>query len=500
MNEPNPPSSDSKPQGSSPYSRPRPRPEEPAKNPEHPGGSRKTDPPTAVRPDPIVPVEEPDEDAPTELRPGLAAELPPPPRPPSPAGQLPPLRPPPPVTRRFESVAPTALPARPEPRRSALRALVATVGLMAGVGVGGAAGIIALWHRAKQPTPPPDVATAAPAPPPSAPAPAPVACRVLHRAVELRPTVRAHVPLYAAAVPGSSHVALGYADSLYDATGLDVDPHTLHARVALSRMGVAPVDGVVPLAKKDTSRFAIDRNDAGLESAHTIAATVPFRIGYANGSLSRLAPGGAPRPVWTGLARGKKPTGLRAASVPGLGHAITFRLGGGNGRVMVGWLAPDGSRKSALSAIDISAAALGTPSIAAGAGKITVAVAARTDELSPWGIRIATAPVGKLPVAAHYFALPKGGPGHDAFAPTLTGLPGGRWLLSWTEGTRSNHVVRAQTLDAGLSRVGAAITLSPSNANAGQSVVQASGGQAVGFYLVKGRHGYQLWATSLDCT
>jgi hypothetical protein len=317
--------------------------------------------------------------------------------------------------------------------------------------------------------------------------------------VELRPAVRAQVPLYAAAVPGSSRIALGYADSLYDAVGLDIDPHTLHARVSLSRMGVTPVDGIVPLAGGDALRFAIDRNDAGLSSAHTIAATIPFRIGYADGSLSRLAPGESPHPVWTGLARGKQPTGLRAASVAGVGHAITFRLGSDRGQVMVGWLDSDGAGKSALRAIDISAAAVGTPSIAASGDRIAVAVAARADELSPWGIRIATADAGKLPVAAHYFAVPKGGPGHDAFAPTLTGLTEGRWLLQWTEGTRRAHVVRAQTLDSNLSPLGAAVTLSPRGADAGQGVVQASGGQAAGFYLVKARHGYQLWATSLDC-
>jgi len=317
--------------------------------------------------------------------------------------------------------------------------------------------------------------------------------------VELRPTVRAQVPLYATTVPGSSRIALGYADSLYDAVGLDIDPHTLDARVPLSRMGVTPVNGVVPLAASGALRFAIDRNDAGLSSAHTIAATIPFRIGYANGSLSRLAPGGSPHPVWSGLARGKQPTGLRAASIAGVGHAITFRLGSDRGQVMVGWLDPDGAGKSALRAIDISAAAVGTPFIAASGDSIAVAVAARADELSPWGIRIATADAGKLPVAAHYFAVPKGGPGHDAFAPTLAGLTQGRWLLQWTEGTRRAHVVRAQTLDSSLAPLGAAVTLSPRGADAGQGVVQASGGQAAGFYLVKGRHGYQLWATSLDC-
>ncbi len=501
MSRPNPSPDKEKPQKSSPYSRPRPGPEAPTPaSPETDG--RKTDPPTAVRPDPIVPVEEPDEDAKTELRPAMSRPLPPPPRLPSMAASRLPKPGPLPAPRRFESMAPTALPARPAPPRSAARMLIATLGLIAGVGVGGFAGIIALWHHAEQlatpklADPPPISHKATPRP---APAPAPAACRLAHRALELRPTVLPRVPLYAAPVPGSSHVALGYANSQYDATGLDVDPFSLRAQIPLSRMGVAPVDGVVPLGASGKLDFAIDRNDAGLESAHTISAKVPFRVGYADGSLSRLAPGGSPQAVWSGLERGKKPTGLRAATIAGFGHAITFRLGNEQGQVMVGWLGPDGARKSALGPIDISAAALGTPAIAASGNSIAVAVAARSDELSPWAIRIATAAAGKLPIAARYFSLPSGGPGHDAFAPTLTGLSGGRWLLEWTEGTRGDHAVRAQTLDATLSPIGAPVTLSPHGADAGQGVIQASGTRATGFYLVKARHGYQLWATSLDC-
>lgn len=468
--------------------------------PDESDGGRKTDPPTAVRPDPIVPVEEPDEDAKTELRPALSRPLPPPPRLPSPVAPRLPTPRPLPVPRPFESVAPTALPVQPTPPRSAARVLLASLGLMAGVAVGGAAGIIALWHQTAQvatpklAAPPPVVPAATPRRPP-----APVACRLAHRAVELRPTVLSNVPLYAAPVPGSSHVALGYANSQYAATGIEVDPRTLHAEIPLSRMGVEPVGGVVPLARQGKLGFAIDRDDGGLESAHTISGKVPFRIGYANGSLSRLDPGGAPHAIWSNLARGKKPTGLRSATIAGVGHAITFRLGNEHGHVMMGWLGLDGARKSPLAAIDISAAALGTPSVAASGKSVAVAVAARSDELSPWGIRIARAAAGKLPVRARYFSLPEGGPGHDAFAPTLTGLRGGRWLLEWTEGVRGGHVVRAQTLDASLSPIGAPVTLSPHGADAGQGVIQASGARAAGFYLVKARHGYQLWATSLDC-
>ncbi len=495
VSRPNQDGPENEPQGSSPYSRPRPAREQDQRAPA-PDEVRNTEPPTAVRP--IVPVDEPDEDAPTELRPGLGAELPPLPEAPPPRRALPPPALPP-APRRFESVAPTALALQTPAPRSSAKALLATLGLMAGLCVGGAAGTIALWHHAKATTPPEVAAppVAASTARPSHPLP-PVACRLAHHAVELRPTVRAQVPLYAAPLASSGRVALGYADSEYGAKGLDVAPTTLQAHVSLSRLGVVPVDGVVPFDTRAAAGFAIDRNDAGLESAHTVPARIPFRIGYSDGTLSRLAPGDTPRPIWTGLAH-DKPTGLRTASVSGVGFAVTFRLGGEQGQVMLGWLSPEGARKSPLGAIDISAAALGTPSIASNGKKVALAVATRESARSPWGIRIATAAAGELPIAAHYFALPGGGPGHDAFAPTLTGLSNGRWLIQWTEGTPRHRVVRVQTLASDLSPVGAAITLSPSGANAGQGVVQSSAGQAVGFYLIKGRHGYQLWASSLDC-
>lgn len=111
---------------------------------------------------------------------------------------------------------------------------------------------------------------------------------------------------------------------------------------------------------------------------------------------------------------------------------------------------------------------VGAPSVAASDGKFAVAWADRVGEDDPWQVRLAfgDAETVGAPVA---FARPAGGLGTGAFSPSLAALPGGRFLLAWTEeGEDGNHQVRGEVLDATGTALSPPVVLSEPSFNAGQ--------------------------------
>jgi hypothetical protein len=97
------------------------------------------------------------------------------------------------------------------------------------------------------------------------------------------------------------------------------------------------------------------------------------------------------------------------------------------------------------------------------------------------------------------FEAPAGGPGGDANYPAITGLPDGRWVLTWTEGSYSSKVVRAQTFSANFAPVGDPIVLSPPSGNYGPSMVGVVGNYVTIVFLQKGRSNNELWGSVLQC-
>jgi hypothetical protein len=95
--------------------------------------------------------------------------------------------------------------------------------------------------------------------------------------------------------------------------------------------------------------------------------------------------------------------------------------------------------------------------------------------------------------------LPKGGPGGDAFAPDIAGLPDGRWLMIWTEGPAGSRAIRAQTLAFDFTPLGDPIALSPPAGNFGQGVLGVVENYAGAVFLSKGSTSYELWGSILQC-
>jgi hypothetical protein len=97
-------------------------------------------------------------------------------------------------------------------------------------------------------------------------------------------------------------------------------------------------------------------------------------------------------------------------------------------------------------------------------------------------------------------ALPPGGPGDRAMAPSVATLGDGRFLLAWTEAGHGKNQVRAQVIDAQDHPSGEPIAVSAPDAVAGQEAIALtdSGVGAIA-YLVARRGSFELRASPIEC-
>src|ERR1019366_167272 len=155
-------------------------------------------------------------------------------------------------------------------------------------------------------------------------------------------------------------------------------------------------------------------------------------------------------------------------------------------------LAPKGD----LSHVEGLGTAVGSPAIALSAGGAMVAWSDRASSDEPWRLRWTRFDAGGTPSAPETFTPPAGGKGEQAMSPSLSALPGGRFLFVWTEGPASGHDVRALTFGPDGKPIGAPLVISNVGVNAGQgqAAVTASG-QGVVAFLESGGNGFQVVAT-----
>ena len=86
-------------------------------------------------------------------------------------------------------------------------------------------------------------------------------------------------------------------------------------------------------------------------------------------------------------------------------------------------------------------------------------------------------------------------------SPGIASVPGGRFLLVWTEGPATRHDVRALTLSREGQPLGKPLVISGKKVNAGQGqgAVTASGRGAVAFLESTEGGGFQVVATPIKC-
>lgn len=328
--------------------------------------------------------------------------------------------------------------------------------------------------------------------------PANAQCLLTHPAERLAPSIVISIPPLLAAVPKASRLAVGFAASAENALGVTIDPESLSVQRVFSRHVDEPLSGVVPMTRGGKLAFAADDGNAPLRDARSLNTRPPVLLGMNDAGFARVVGGGAPELIWPGVGN-QRVTDVRVATAPSGDHVVTFRQGGQSGRVMVGWLGPHGEKKSELRAVQPEGHYVGTPVVAANDRAILVAFSARAEKDAYWGVQLAESRLGKLPSRSQAFAIPPGGPGIETMSPAVVGMPGGRWMVQWTEGSRGEHVVRVQMLNADLNPIGDAVTVSAKDANAGQGVIWVHGKNALSLYLVATTKGHELWGAALKC-
>ncbi|MBM4374400.1 MAG: DUF4339 domain-containing protein [Deltaproteobacteria bacterium] len=304
------------------------------------------------------------------------------------------------------------------------------------------------------------------------------------------------VPFDAAPV-GEGALALGYARSSDEPRGLVLDLDTGTVQKTHEPEGETPkLSRVSPLIREGEVVFEpVVAESEGLAKAVILRADRPMRVGVAGDELALVTdPGAAPRPLW------KLPGAIERLQVTPLGPSARGGFGVvylANERVWYGAARTDGTTLVEPTALE-SEAKVGKPMLSSDGRLVSVVFAEGTSGEVPVRLRWARGEVDKALTEAPVVELPSGGPGGDAIAPDVAALPGGRWLLLWTEGREGDRALRAQTYDAGGHRLGSALRVSPETGNFGQGMVAVVGERAAVAFLLK-TDSYQLWGTVLQC-
>ena len=93
-------------------------------------------------------------------------------------------------------------------------------------------------------------------------------------------------------------------------------------------------------------------------------------------------------------------------------------------------------------------------------------------------------------------------PGRDAIAPSLAGLSGGRFLLTYSEGDDTERQLRAQVLDASGAPMGPSLRLSPDSLepmHGAKAVLSRNDSGFVTFWASDGER-YEMFSAAIACT
>lgn len=304
------------------------------------------------------------------------------------------------------------------------------------------------------------------------------------------------VPPMLSTAPGDGHVAVGFAASAYQATGLIVNADDLSSEVRLSEQTSRPVFRVTPLPHRSPVTFAIDHDDARVAGLRTVPARTPFQLGLAREDLVRIEPGREPSVIWPGGGRG----GIgepQFASIDGKGHAVALRRGRDAGEIVFGWLAQGGARDTDLVRIDVGPREVGTPALATNDHAALIVSAARGLG-ERWHLYGALAEAGKAAGPAR--RIEPSDTGGNEIAPLVIALPRSGWLLRWLEGQPGAWRVRSRVLDASLAPQGAIVELGgPDGVSEAPGAMIVRKGRVVALHQQSAGRANELWASVLRC-
>ncbi len=406
-----------------------------------------------------------------------------------------------------------AYPRSPEARRPWFLLAIAIAGL--GVGVGLVALVVSLTRRApetaeartdttaaeeKGPAP-----TALTVPEPVAPAggaPA-AACKVAGAPRIVAPSAVVQSGIEVRAI--ESDIALGFAPDEHRATVLRLDPASLSASATVEAKSVDPIRRVVPLGSSKVPlglAVDVDRKGDAVQGRRTIPLEPPLQIGAAGGNLVWAhRDGSVAGTLWpidgegdVEAARGMGDLGDNPATVVAVRHANAIWLGAATGRDSL-------SPRGGLSRLGGFGSTVGSPAVAINEGVVVAAWADRISSNDPWRLKVVRFKAGEAVGDSSTFVPPAGGRGVQSMSPSIAAVPGGRFLLVWTEGPATGHDVRALTLSQAGEPIGQPLEVSNKSANAGQgqAAVNASR-QGVVAFLESTESGFQIVATPITCS
>jgi hypothetical protein len=323
-------------------------------------------------------------------------------------------------------------------------------------------------------------------------------CRLRGSAERIAPGIVFNVPPFVETSVDGQSLAVGFADNPTSAAGIVVDPLSLSVKYAFRRVNAGKVASVVPKVTDGQLSFVVNLENDEFKETRPVAGPPPFTLAHNVEGFVRQRTNERTETIWP-LDIDAAITGARLATVDETGYAVTYRQGGVNGSVWLGWLTPEGQSRTAPFAIPTDAKFVGQPSIAASDSTALVAFAGRPNDKDRWQVHLAKSVNASRDVVELTLETPAGGPGGDNIAPSVVGLSAGRFLLQWSEGTVGHWQVRVQTLDEKLRAWGPPISASASDMNAGQGSLWVHGSRAVSLFIVNVGRSAELWAASLDC-
>ena len=406
----------------------------------------------------------------------------------------------------------------PEKRPPWFIPLVAGIGLVLGIGV---AAFLALAVRKPEDNDAHSTETASAAAATSARAHVPAAEKPMAPPAELGPCVVAGQPQVLAASatvtagievrPLGSDVALGFAADDHRGSAVRVDPTSLVVTGSVDAPSGSVIRRVTPLLSiaspsgRGPLAPAIDADtiDDALQGRRTVPLPSPLELGASGGSLWWAHPGGpAAGKLWPiegdgnveALRGAGESVGDTTTTAIGVRRAGAVWLGTATGRSE---LAPRGG----LSRIEGLGGGVGQPAVAISDGIVLAAWADRATATDPWRLRWVRFKAGEGPGAPGTFMPPAGGQGEQAMSPGVAAVPGGRFLLVWTEGPAARHDVRALTLSREGQPLGPPLVISNRGINAGQGQASVTAAQRglVAFLESAGGGGFAVVATPISC-
>jgi hypothetical protein len=297
--------------------------------------------------------------------------------------------------------------------------------------------------------------------------------------------------------PRAGMFALGYAADESTAFGLEINAASGEVIERFSTQSEAEIKRVTPTPGEPAFTVLTDVEGGSLKPLARVPDVKPFFIG-ARGSSVALATSltEASSVLWPLEGEGA-PIAARVQITGEQGYAVILRL---EKTIWGGFLDRDRRPLGSLTQVVGSGGAVGKKPMSGWNGKqLAVVFSDRPSGGERYEMRVGLSPAGSIPSSSAVIPLPKGGPGGDVFTPDIAGLPDGRWVLVWTEGSSGSRAVRAQTLAPDLTPLGDPIALSPPAGDFGQGVLGVTEGYTSVVFLSRGRGSYELWGAMLQC-